>query len=192
MTKNLSNNLKKAYSIESLETRIRNMMLEQISANTRDSVSEKHFDTYAGIKMTDSDLIHRVVSTGKDASCFTVSRDESLLYIQEAMYENMEDIVDWINDMSDGMDWEVYFDSDSPIGRGFYKSFYHTWNSGACDCSTIKVVLRKTYNADEFRIVTVYPIPTEAEKQECITRSKAYDMEHEAARYTKGRAKLYM
>jgi len=185
------NKIKGAYTVAALETRIRNMVWENISANTRDAVGAKHFDSYAGVRMTDSDMVHRVVSTGKDASCFTIHRDAALLYLQEAMYENMEDIVDWINDMSDGVDWEVYFDSDSPIGRGFYKTFYHTWNAGACDCSTMKIVLRKTYDANEFRIVTVYPIPTEEEKQECIARSKAYDAEHISARGIKGAAKLY-
>lgn len=179
------------YSEAALETRIRNMTWESIMANTRDSVATKHFDSYADIRMSDSDMVHRVVSTGKDASSFTIHRDTALLYVQEALYAEMEYIVDWINDMSDGTDWEVYFDSDTPIGKGFYKSFYHTWNAGACECSTIKIVLRKTYDSNEFRIVTVYPIPTEAETQECIARSKAYDAEHETARGLKGRAKLY-
>ena len=80
--------------------------------------------------------------------------------------------------MSDGEDWVCVYESDTPIGRGFYRSFNHTWNAGACNCSEVHVVLRKTYNADEFRIVTAYPVPTKAEKSECIARSVTYDAAH--------------
>jgi len=180
-----------AYTATSLETRIRNLSLGTLWANTRDSFVDKHLGFNNGQLVTNSDLVHRCVTTKKDASCFTIHRDAVLLYVQEAMYNDMDAIVDWVNDMSDGQDWEVYYDSDTPIGKGFYQSFNHTWNAGACECSTIKVVLRKTYDADEFRVVTVYPVPTEEEKQECLARSRAYDAEHVSARGVKGRAKLY-
>ena len=172
------------FSKSSLEVRVRNLDLSQLWAGTRDNFIDKHLGLYDGAVVTDSDLIHRVVTSKKDASCFTVSRDEVLLYVKEAMYDDLDGIVAWVNDMSDGDDYEVYFDSDTPVGRGFYKSFYHTWNAGACQCSSVRIVLRKTYKSDEFRIVTVYPIPTEEEKEACILASKEYDaIKSSAKRY---------
>lgn len=161
--------------LHSVKKAINNLTLETIQAMTRDSYLDKHFGYTSNEVVSDSDLIHRVSKMNKKAAtAFTCGRNTVLELIKLALEEDIDYISSWTEDMSDGDDWVVEKEFDSVIGKGFFKTKEHEWNAGAAPCSAIRIVLRKTNDSNEFRIVSVYPIQTEEDKDKMINAGEIY------------------
>ena len=133
-----------------------------------------HIDRH--LNMSDSDLIHRATtaktSDGSSlfgASTFTVSAEEVVEAAKMALYDYAEELVEWLNDYSDGEDYVAEFECDKNLGHGFYNMKWHNWNDGACECHRIAVVLTKVMRKDDtaFKFVTCYCEPTDADIENC-------------------------
>lgn len=125
-------------------------------------LSGGHLDRHVGNE--DGELIARITERKIDcATTFDCEVDDVISLMQQALLDadNEADVLEWINDYSDGDDWEVYFEFSAPIGHGFYRKNWHEWNNGAVYCSAISVILRKNDNTDSFDVVTAYPVATE-------------------------------
>ena len=116
------------------------------------------------MNMSDKDLMRRA---GKSdiygASTFTCSAEEIVEAVKMALEDYADELVDWLNDGSDADDYVATFECDEVLGHGFYRTKWHVWDDGACDCHGIAVVLRKVEAKYEttFRFVTTYCEPTQ-------------------------------
>lgn len=119
--------------------------------------------------MSDSLLIRRLKDEKKfGSSCFDVSEKEVIEIVKKALLDedNMSDVLDWLNDDSDGENWVVEIENKTPIGHGFFRARWHDWSKGAVPCRTVAVVLAKVCRQYDttFKIVTAYPEPESTEK----------------------------
>lgn len=166
--------------------KIEGMTLETLQLETGDQWLDKHFGLVSNEEVSNSDLIHRIVSSRaakkagklkhalKAATAFTVSRATVLELMKQAMEEEASYLADWLSDESDGEDWVVEKEFDFQIGKGFFDAITHEWNAGAAPCSAIRVVLKKTDDANLFKVRTVYPIQTESDKIAMENASNAF------------------
>ena len=86
--------------------------------------------------------------------------------------EDLEWICDWLNDDSDGENYEIWIDADHPIGRVFNK-YTHDWKDGAIPASRLVVGLRKDESHAQtwFKFCSVYVEATK-EDVEAFKNSK--------------------
>ena len=134
-----------------------------------------HIDRH--LNMSDSDLIHRVTtaktSDGNSlygASTFAgITADEIVEAAKLALMDYAEELVEWLNDYSDGDSYVATFDCDKVLGHGFYNYKWHNWNDGACECHRIVVVLCKCERRDDigFKFITCYCEPTDEDIEAC-------------------------
>ncbi len=108
------------------------------------------------------------------STVFCVSKNEITKLIKEALKEYSSEIIDWLNDESDGEPYIVTNVSEEKIGYGFMKKQWHDWDKGPCNCHETIVVLKKIERKYDswFRVASVYPIPVESDKEEVILRKK--------------------
>lgn len=141
------------------------------------------------INCEDGFLIDRILSERKSlATTFDCDGDEAIDLVKTAClnedWEIPESIKEWMDDESDRDDFIFDLDFDHSIGHGFFKESWHDWNSGACQCSAITVVLKKIELADGsdiFRLQTAYPFVT----AEDIERTKAQSSQANQSRLAK-------
>ncbi|MBE6021915.1 MAG: hypothetical protein E7231_01625 [Cellulosilyticum sp.] len=138
-----------------------------------------HIDRH--LNMTDSDLIHRVTTTKTSdgngiygASTFILTEDEVVEAAKLALLDYADELVEWLNDYSDGDSYVAEFDCDKLLGHGFYSYKWHNWNDGACECHRIVVVLAKAMRKDDmgFKFVTCYCEPTDEDIENCKAKKQ--------------------
>lgn len=121
------------------------------------------------MNQSDAMLKTRAKSERVDASTFyqELSEDEILDMIFTAVEEYAPDLVDWLNDPTDGGNYEASFVFDKAIGKVYSCAKWHEWNKGACPCSEICVAFIKDERKYDtsFKIISVYPRATEEEKE---------------------------
>lgn len=137
-----------------------------------------HIDRH--MNMTDSDLIHRVTKTKTSDGnslygAFTfagLTADEIVEAAKLALMDYAEELVEWLNDYSDGDSYVAMFDCDKVLGHGFYNYKWHNWNDGACECHRIVVVLDKCERRNDigFKFITCYCEPTDEDIEACKAR----------------------
>ncbi len=117
---------------------------------------------------TNEMLRQRVISEKVDATTFNknISEDEILDLIITALEKFSDELLDWINDPSDGGNYEAWIDAKRVIGRGYSKERWHEWDKGAYPCSELCVALVKVERKYDttFKIVTAYPRYTDKDK----------------------------
>lgn len=134
---------------------------------------ERHYN------LSDSEMIHRCITEEKNlVTTFTIDEDEIVKQIKGMLLDeyNQAEIIDWLNDESDGEPWALEGEMDAPVGRGFFKEHWHEWNAGAANCSLVVLVLKKVERRYDttFRIASCYPSYSEKDKEELCRRQAEY------------------
>lgn len=141
---------------EEFQKIVRNLCLETIDAEGGHIYIHKNKD--------DSELMKRAKAESIfGASSFTCDAETLVECIRKALYNYEADLLDWLQDNSDGDDYSAECLFEEPIGKGYYNAKWHEWSKGAVQCKRIVVVLRKverTYDTT-FSIVTAYCEPSE-------------------------------
>ena len=152
---------------KTIETAIKRLSMYDIYAQAECSCYTNHFSK----DVTDSDLIHRTLNAPRNipgASVFTADENVVLQAIQETLMDYSEWITEWLNDYSDREELFCESEVDTVLGKGFYKKSWHNWNkAGAAQLHKICVVLRKSDNANGYRIHTCYPEFTAEDIERC-------------------------
>ncbi len=110
------------------------------------ATNNRSFHDHFGL--SDKDLKDRIFEENKrSSSSIDISKEVAFEMIKSYILENEVDwITDWLNDNTDGENYEIWIDADKPIGR-VYNKYAHDWKFGAIPASRIVVALRK----DELR-----------------------------------------
>lgn len=148
----------------------KNTFLKQILSIS--SVSEIDYLSRDGhimaqhVGKSEKELIKRVVGNKMSKCSSFFNEYDALDYIQIAIKDYADDLVDWLNDYSDDEDMEAEATFDVPIGYGYFKESWHDWNKGPVPCSSCKVIFEKDLDHEDrpYRIRTAYPEYTEEDK----------------------------
>lgn len=151
--------------VQILTNLFNSLELYTIQAITKDDFLYKHFGETENEFVSESYLKERICSKRvRRATAFSLSRKEILILIKEALLEYTPDIAGWLLDYADGQPYEVYYDSDKPLGYGFETGM--NWSKGPVQCSSFKIVLVKDERkVNGFYIKTIYPFATDKDKE---------------------------
>ena len=135
-----------------------NELRRRISMMTwADMTANRHFHDHFGL--SDRELCDRIIEENKrSSSSVDITKVEAFEMIQTNIIdEEAEWLLDWLNDYSDGENYEIWIDSVKPVGRVFNK-YAHDWRDGAIPASRLVVALKKVESRNEtfFVFASVY------------------------------------
>jgi len=103
----------------------------------------------------------------KGATTFDISEEEIIGYAKKALHEFEDELIEWLDDYSDGSNYQVFIDCGKVIGHGYFNTKGHDWNTGSFGCSQILIIIRKDYRKYDtfFKFITCYAEPNVKENK---------------------------
>lgn len=121
-------------------------------------------------ELSNEQMRNRIDTASGATKFINITKDEVEKLVISSFNEDIDYILDWLNDNSDGEIWEIEVVCDKIVGMGYIKEKWHNWSKGPVDCSSILVILKKTNSGNNFYIASIYPTTNENDKKNFLQK----------------------